>query len=72
MWSEGKPLSAGWANNGWTCGSTTNGRGSVWSAPATFTRTATTTIVTTAWTASTTFSRREQSSHTASAPAATT
>src|SRR3954471_7367749 len=72
VWSEGNPLSAGWENHGWTDGSWPNGRGSVCTAPASFTRTATATRPTTISTAIATFSGRGTVSQTATAIAATT
>src|SRR3954454_10417857 len=72
VWSEGNPLSAGWENHGWTDGSWTNGRGSVCTAPASFTRTATARRPTTISTAIATFSGRATVSQTSTASAATT
>src|SRR5450759_1632221 len=57
VWSDGKPLSAGWAKSGRTVGSTTKGRGSEWSPAASWIRAITTTTARTACTASPAFSR---------------
>src|SRR5262249_5664583 len=72
VWSDGKPLSGGWENQGWIDGFCTKGRGSVCSAPATLTRIATLTRPTTISTAIATFSGRGTISQTTTASTATT
>src|SRR5450759_8218 len=71
VWSDGKPLSAGWAKSGRTDGSTTKGRGSERSPAASWIRAVTTTTARTACTASPTFSGRESVSQIAAAATGT-